>query len=98
MRWKEKEKARELIEERSCELVYLLPYSRDPNSIEEAFSKIKGLLRKGKIPGLGGLRCSTANTLPQPGWYTLVHTGQTLLGKPLKTLQKGRFGGHNRTA
>ncbi len=36
----------ELIEERGCELLYLPPYSPDFNPIEEAFSKIKGLLRK----------------------------------------------------
>ena len=37
---------RELIEECGCELLYLPPYSPDFNPIEEAFSKIKGLLRK----------------------------------------------------
>ena len=37
---------RELIEERGCELVYLPPYSPDLNPIEEAFSKIKDLIRK----------------------------------------------------
>jgi transposase len=36
----------ELIEERSCKLLYLPPYSPDFNPIEEAFSKIKRLLRK----------------------------------------------------
>ena len=36
----------ELIEERGCELVYLLAYSPDYNPIEEAFAKIKTLLRK----------------------------------------------------
>ncbi len=40
------ERIKELIEERGCELVYLPPYSPDFNPIEEAFSKIKGLLRK----------------------------------------------------
>jgi transposase len=40
------ERIRELIEERGCELLYLPPYSPDLNPIEEAFSKIKGLLRK----------------------------------------------------
>jgi transposase len=40
------EKVRELIEDRSCELVYLPAYSPDFNPIEEAFSKIKGILRK----------------------------------------------------
>ncbi len=40
------ERVRELIEERGCELVYLPPYSPDFNPIEEAFSKVKGLLRR----------------------------------------------------
>jgi transposase len=35
-----------LIEERGCELLYLPPYSPDLNPIEEAFAKIKALLRK----------------------------------------------------
>jgi transposase len=37
---------RELIEERGCELIYLPSYSPDLNPIEEAFSKIKGVLRR----------------------------------------------------
>jgi transposase len=37
---------RELIERRGCELVYLPAYSPDYNPIEEAFAKIKNLLRK----------------------------------------------------
>ena len=40
------EKVRELIEGRGCELLYLPPYSPELNPIEEAFSKIKGLMRK----------------------------------------------------
>src|SRR5215211_1686753 len=40
------ERVRELIEGRGCELMYLPSYSPDLNPIEEAFSKIKGLLRK----------------------------------------------------
>ena len=36
---------RELIEAKGCELLYLPPYSPD-NPIEEAFSKIKALLRR----------------------------------------------------
>lgn len=39
-------RVRELIESRGCELLYLPAYSPDYNPIEEAFSKIKGLLRK----------------------------------------------------
>ncbi len=40
------ESVRELIEKRGCQLLYLPPYSPDYNPIEEAFSKIKGALRK----------------------------------------------------
>ena len=40
------DRGRELIEERGCELLYLPSYSPDLNPIEEAFSKIKGILRK----------------------------------------------------
>ena len=55
------ERVRELIEERGCELLFLPPYSPDLNPIEQAFSKIKGLLRKAEsrtrealIEALGG--------------------------------------------
>jgi transposase len=37
---------RELVEQRGCELLYLPAYSPDYNPIEEAFAKIKNLLRK----------------------------------------------------
>lgn len=37
---------RELIEDRGCELLYLPPYSPDLNPIEEAFAKLKALLRR----------------------------------------------------
>jgi transposase len=40
------ERVRELIEQRGCELLYLPSYSPDLNPIEEAFGKIKGLIRK----------------------------------------------------
>jgi transposase len=40
------ERVRELIEGRECELLYLPPYSPDFNPIEEAFAKIKGVLRE----------------------------------------------------
>ena len=39
-------RVRNLIESRGCELVYLSAYSPDFNPIEEAFSKIKGILRQ----------------------------------------------------
>ena len=40
------DKVRNLIEERGAYLVFLSPYSPDMNPIEEAFSKIKSIVRK----------------------------------------------------
>ncbi len=40
------ERLRELVESAGCELLYLPPYSPDFSPIEEAFSKVKGILRK----------------------------------------------------
>lgn len=40
------DRVKELIEERGCQLLYLPPYSPDFNPIEEAFAKIKALVRK----------------------------------------------------
>ena len=42
------ERVRALVEARGCSLVYLPPYSPDFSAIEEAFSKLKALLRKAK--------------------------------------------------
>jgi transposase len=42
----EGERVKELIEQRDCELLYLPPYSPDFDPIEEAFCKIKGMVRK----------------------------------------------------
>jgi len=49
------EEVRELIEGRGCELLFLPPYSPDLNPIEEAFSKIKALLRKAQARTKEGL-------------------------------------------
>ncbi len=46
---------RELIEERGCQLWLLPPYSPDFNPIEDAFSKVKNLLRKAKARTLQAL-------------------------------------------
>jgi transposase len=45
----------ELIESRGCELIYVPPYSPDFNPIEEAFSKIKGMVRKAAARTKGAL-------------------------------------------
>ena len=49
------ERVRELIEGRECELLYLPPYSPELNPIEEAFSKVKGRLRRAQARTRGAL-------------------------------------------
>ena len=46
---------RELIEQQGCELLYLPAYTPDYNPIEEAFAKIKNLLRKAAARSKGAL-------------------------------------------
>ena len=41
-------RVRELVEARGCESLYLPPYSPDLNPIEEAFAKLKALIRKAR--------------------------------------------------
>jgi transposase len=54
---------RELIEQKGC-LLWLLPsYSPDFNPIEEAFSKVKNLIRKAKARTLQALFAATAGAL-----------------------------------
>lgn len=48
-------RVRELVEGRGCGLVFLPPYSPDFSPIEEAFSKIKALLRKAQARNRGDL-------------------------------------------
>ena len=54
---------RNLIEERGCQLWLLPSYSPDMNPIEEAFSKVKALLRKAKARTLEALFEATAQAL-----------------------------------
>ena len=50
------ERVRELVEGKGCELRFLPPYySPDLNPIEEAFSKVEGLLRKASARTRGAL-------------------------------------------
>jgi transposase len=41
-------RVKKIIEGKGCELLYLPPYSPDFNPIEQAFSKVKGLLRRAR--------------------------------------------------
>jgi transposase len=54
---------RELIEQRGCKLWLLPSYSPDMNPIEEAFSKVKALLRKAKARTLEALFEAPAQAL-----------------------------------
>jgi transposase len=54
---------RELIEERGCQLWFLPPYSPDFNPIEEAFSKLKALLRRAQARVLEALFEATEEAL-----------------------------------
>jgi transposase len=54
---------RDLIEERGCKLWLLPSYSQDLNPIEEAFSKVKDLLRKAKARTLEALFEATSQAL-----------------------------------
>jgi transposase len=44
---------KEIVEGRGCQLLYLPPYSPDLNPIEQAFSTIKGLLRRAEARSRG---------------------------------------------
>jgi transposase len=78
---------RELIEGRGCELLYLPPYSPDLNPIEEAFAKLKALLRKAQartrealLEAMGqALDAVTASDAR--GFFE--HRGYRLLAQPL---------------
>jgi transposase len=56
-------RVRELIEENGCELWFLPAYSPELNPIEEAFSKVKGALRKAKARSLEALFEATTEAL-----------------------------------
>ena len=66
---------RELIKERGCELLYLPAYSPDYNPIEEAFAKIKNLLRdaaartKEALVRAMGVALSTISTQDARGFF-----------------------------
>src|SRR5688500_16615954 len=54
---------RDLIEQRGCQLWLLPPYSPDFNPIEEAFSKVKALLRRAQTRVLEALFEATEDAL-----------------------------------
>ncbi len=79
-------RVRELVEGRGCELLYLPPYSPDFSPIEEAFSKIKTLLRKAKarsrrtLVEATGRALSVVTARDARGWFG--HCGYPLDAQP----------------
>jgi transposase len=76
---------RELIEQRGCELVYLPAYSPDYNPIEEAFAKIKNLLRKAaartKEALLEAIGAALSAISAQDAWGFFEHAGYRPTGQ-----------------
>ncbi len=81
------ERARELIEERGWEVWFLPAYSPDLNPIEEAFSKIKALLRKAaartreELVEAMGEALSAITPRDAAGWF--AHCGYEISGQSL---------------
>lgn len=61
------ERVRELVEARGCSLLFLPPYSPDFSPIEEAFSKMKALLRKAQARTRGALLGALGQALESVG-------------------------------
>jgi transposase len=80
-------RVRELIEERGCKLLYLPGYSPDYNPIEEAFSKIKELLRRACTRSREALVEAMGEALSavssRDAWGFFVHAGYHPTGQLL---------------
>lgn len=83
---KKGERIRELVEARGCELLLFLPaYSPDFSPIEEAFSKVKALLRREKartreaLVDAIGRALDAVSERDAQGWF--AHCGYPLRGQ-----------------
>ena len=80
------ERVRELIEGRGCSLLFLPPYSPDFSPIEEAFSKVKALLKKAAVRSREALIEAIERALGEvtardaAGWF--AHCGYGLSAQP----------------
>jgi transposase len=76
------ERVKELVETRGAELLFLPAYSPDFNPIEEAFAKLKALLRKEKartkeaLEGAIGRALQVVSGRDARGWF--AHCGYPL--------------------
>ena len=81
------ERVKEIIEQRGCQLVYLPAYCPALNPIEEAFSKIKGMVRKAEartreaLVGAIGMALSVVTARDARGFFE--HCGY---GTPVQSL------------
>ena len=81
------QKVRELIEARGADLLFLPPYSPDLNPIEEAFSKVKNLVRKAgartreALDEVVGEALGAVTPEDAAGWF--AHCGYRPLDQPL---------------
>jgi transposase len=77
------EKVRELVEARGADLVFMPSYSPDLNPIEEAFSKIKALVRKAgaRVREAIGRALATVTPEDAAGWF--AHAGYWPQDQPL---------------
>lgn len=73
------ERVRELVQARGAEVWFLPAYSPDLNPIEEAFSKVKALLRKAaartKEALVDAIARALASVTTQDAWGWFVHSG-----------------------
>lgn len=80
-------RVRDLIEASGADLVFLPPYSPDMNPKEEAFSKVKGIVRKagartrGTLDEAVGEALSAVTPQDAAGWF--AHCGYRPLDQPL---------------
>jgi transposase len=80
------ERAKALIEERGCRLLFLPPYSPDFNPIEEGFSKLKEALRRAEARSTEALEAAIAAAIATitaqdaRGWF--AHCGYHPLAEP----------------
>jgi transposase len=81
------EEVREIVEGRGCALLFLPPYSPDYNPMEEAFSKIKGLLRKAqartKEALIEALGAAISAVTAEDAWGLFEHCGYRPMGQLL---------------
>lgn len=79
------EKVKQLIESRAASVIFLPAYSPDFNPIEEAFSKIKGLLRKAEARSrerlMGAIGGAISAVTPRDAKGFFEHRGYRLVAQ-----------------